>query len=61
MALTMYDLAGASDDFRFSPYCWRVRMACAHKGLQLHTLPAVHGEGSSASAKFGDRTGTGRW
>ena len=39
MALTMYDLAGASDDFRFSPYCWRVRMACAHKDLPLQTLP----------------------
>lgn len=39
MPLTMYDLAGASDDYRFSPYCWRIRMACAHKGLPLETIP----------------------
>lgn len=38
MTLTMYDLAGARDDHRFSPYCWRVRMACAHKGLPLATI-----------------------
>ncbi len=38
MALTMYDLAGADDAHRFSPHCWRVRMACAHKGLPLETI-----------------------
>lgn len=32
MALTLYELMGA-DDRRFSPYCWRTRMALAHKGL----------------------------
>jgi glutathione S-transferase len=35
----MYDLAGADDNHRFSPYCWRTRMACAHKGLPLATIP----------------------
>jgi len=39
MSLRMYDLAGADNDVRFSPYCWRVRFACAHKGLELETLP----------------------
>jgi glutathione S-transferase len=34
----MYDLAGADADVRFSPYCWRVRMALAHKGLELETI-----------------------
>ncbi len=38
MMLTMYDLAGANDEHRFSPYCWRIRMACAHKGLPLETI-----------------------
>lgn len=33
MAIVMYDLAGA-DGRRFSPYCWRTRMALAHKGLE---------------------------
>ncbi len=39
MALTVYDLAGARDDCRFSPYCWRVRLALAHKGLAAEFLP----------------------
>lgn len=39
MTLKMYDLTGADERLRFSPYCWRVRMACAHKGLVLETLP----------------------
>ncbi|MFN0314817.1 MAG: glutathione S-transferase N-terminal domain-containing protein [Burkholderiales bacterium] len=38
MALKMYDLAGADEGHRFSPYCWRVRLACAHKGLPLDTV-----------------------
>jgi glutathione S-transferase len=38
MTLKMYDLAGADADVRFSPYCWRVRMALAHKGLELETV-----------------------
>jgi glutathione S-transferase len=39
MAITMYDLAGADPSLRFSPYCWRSRMALAHKGLPVETLP----------------------
>jgi len=37
--LRMYDLAGAEADRRFSPYCWRIRMALAHKGLEVETIP----------------------
>lgn len=32
--IRLYDLAGA-DDRRFSPNCWRTRMALAHKGLAV--------------------------
>jgi glutathione S-transferase len=39
MTITMYDLAAAEDDRRFSPYCWRVRMALKHKGLEFDTIP----------------------
>ena len=39
MAITMYDLAGAEADRRFSPFCWRTRMALAHKGLEVETVP----------------------
>jgi glutathione S-transferase len=38
MAIKLYDLAGAEDDRRFSPYCWRVKMALVHKGLAFETL-----------------------
>jgi glutathione S-transferase len=37
--LKMYDLAGAEADRRFSPYCWRIKMALAHKGLAVETIP----------------------
>jgi glutathione S-transferase len=37
--MKMWDLAGAEDDRRFSPYCWRIRMALAHKGLEVETIP----------------------
>jgi len=39
MAIKMWDLAAAEDDRRFSPYCWRIRMALAHKGLEPETVP----------------------
>jgi glutathione S-transferase len=39
MPITMYDLAGSDADRRFSPFCWRARMALAHKGLAVETVP----------------------
>lgn len=36
--LRLYELTGADDSCRFSPYCWRVRLALAHKGLPVETL-----------------------
>jgi len=39
MTITLYDLAGAEADRRFSPFCWRTRMAIAHKGLAVETVP----------------------
>jgi len=37
--IKMYDLAGADENRRFSPYCWRTRMALAHKGLDVECIP----------------------
>mgnify|MGYP000161386085 CR=1 FL=1 len=37
--IELYDLAGADPAVRFSPYCWRTRMALAHKGLDVTTHP----------------------
>jgi glutathione S-transferase len=39
MTLRLYDLAGAEPDRRFSPYCWRTRLALAHKQLGVETIP----------------------
>jgi glutathione S-transferase len=39
MAIQLYDLAGAEDDRRFSPYCWRTKMALKHKGLEFEAIP----------------------
>jgi len=36
--LRLFDLAGADDDVRFSPNCWRTRLALAHKGLPVETI-----------------------
>lgn len=38
MTIQLYELAGR-DDRRFSPYCWRTRMALEHKGLAYETIP----------------------
>jgi glutathione S-transferase len=35
----MYDLAGADVNRRFSPFCWRTKMALAHKGFEVETIP----------------------
>ncbi|MGU3496001.1 glutathione S-transferase family protein [Xanthobacteraceae bacterium A53D] len=39
MALKLYELAGADADLRFSPHCWKARMALAHKGLTADCTP----------------------
>lgn len=38
MAITLYDLCGRDERLRFSPYCWRVSMVLAHKGLEFSTI-----------------------
>ena len=38
MTITLYELLGA-EDRRFSPYCWRIRMALALKGLEAERVP----------------------
>jgi len=39
MPRVLYELAGADPARRFSPYCWRARMALAHKGLDAECQP----------------------
>ena len=39
MTFKLYDLAGAEPERRFSPYSWRTKLAIAHKGLSVETIP----------------------
>jgi glutathione S-transferase len=39
LTIRFYDLAGADPAHRFSPYCWRTRLALAHKGLAYEAIP----------------------
>jgi glutathione S-transferase len=70
MSLKMYDLAGADPQLRFSPYCWRIRMALAHKVLPVETIPwrftekqalAFSGQGRVPVLVDGDRVVTDSW
>ncbi|MFN0305506.1 MAG: glutathione S-transferase family protein [Burkholderiales bacterium] len=38
MTIKMYDLAGKDPERRFSPFCWRIRMALAHKRLPVEAV-----------------------
>lgn len=53
MPVLLYDLVGADESRPFSPHCWKVAFALAHKGLEFTRaptrFPAVAGvEGGSA-------------
>ena len=37
--MKLFDLAARDDTLRFSPYCWRAKMALRHKGLGFETIP----------------------
>lgn len=43
MSRILYDLV-AADGRRFSPYCWRAKLALAHKGLGVTTAPVAFTE-----------------
>lgn len=39
MPIILYELCGRDPDQVFSPHCWKVRMALAHKGLDFEARP----------------------
>src|ERR1700748_1773595 len=39
MGLILYELAGADPSLRFSPHCWKIRMALKHKQLTAEGIP----------------------
>ena len=68
--LRLFDLAGADDGVRFSPNCWRTRLALAHKGLKVETVPwrftekeaiAMSGQGKVPVLMDGDRCVFDSW
>lgn len=67
--ITLYDLVG-KDDRRFSPHCWRTKMALAHKGLAFETnptrftdIPSICGGGQKTVPVLedGDKTVADSW
>lgn len=44
MPLKLFELAGANPQVRFSPQCWKTRMALAHKGLAAETVGLRFGD-----------------
>ncbi len=47
MARQLYELCGRDPELVFSPYCWRARMALAHKGLGFTSIPWRFTEGAN--------------
>ncbi|MCH2047783.1 MAG: glutathione S-transferase family protein [Trichodesmium sp. ALOHA_ZT_67] len=39
MVIKLYDLVAAEENRAFSPFCWRIRMALAHKNLEVKIIP----------------------
>jgi glutathione S-transferase len=39
MKRVLYDLAAEDETLRFGPYCWRTKLALAHKNLSFETVP----------------------
>jgi glutathione S-transferase len=50
MALKLFELVGTDATRPFSPYCWRTRMALAHKGLGAESIPWRFTEKEAISA-----------
>ncbi len=68
--LTLYELAGADAALRFSPHCWKIRMALAHKGLTAECVPwrftdkaeiAFSGQGMVPVLRDGETTVADSW
>jgi glutathione S-transferase len=66
----MYDLAGADESRRFSPHCWRIKLALHHKGLDYETIPwrltekdaiSMSGQGKVPVIVDGDRVVSDSW
>jgi glutathione S-transferase len=41
MTILLYDLVGRDPTLPYSPHCWKVAMALAHKGLDFQSVPTT--------------------
>jgi glutathione S-transferase len=55
MELKLFELVGADAARPFSPYCWRTRMALAHKGLEATSIPWRFTEKSAIASHGSER------
>jgi glutathione S-transferase len=55
MSLKLFELVGADASRPFSPYCWRTRMALAHKGLSAELIPWCFTEKSAIAPHQSDK------
>lgn len=55
MTLKLFELVGADAERPFSPFCWRIRMALAHKGLSAETIPWCFTEKSAIAPHRSDK------
>ncbi|MFE8069578.1 glutathione S-transferase N-terminal domain-containing protein [Marinobacteraceae bacterium S3BR75-40.1] len=70
MSRILYDLAAADEHIRFSPFCWRAKLALMHKELAFETRPwrycekdriAFSGQGKVPVLVDGDTTVSDSW
>jgi glutathione S-transferase len=70
MAITLYELAGNNPEKKFSPHCWKSRLALAHKQLPVESVPvrftekekiAFSGQALVPVMVDGDETVTDSW
>jgi glutathione S-transferase len=70
MSLKLFELVGQDDTRPFSPYCWRTRMALAHKELSAESVPwrftekaliAPHGSEKVPVMLHGDKPVVDSW
>jgi len=55
MSLKLYELVGTDAGRPFSPFCWRTRMALAHKGLSAETIPWCFTEKDAIASHKSDK------
>ena len=70
MSLKLFELVGTDAARPFSPFCWRTRMALAHKGLEADSIPwrftekeriAPHGSEKVPVLLHGDKQVVDSW